>query len=129
MSLLLLGPEGPTPLEAGDTPPVGVLAHGVVAHRVRLAATGARARAAEAEALAAELAATPPEATHVALGPVAPDGEAWLAIADPEAVEAATGVFPMLPARLAGLFDRPERMTRLPADARAVAAFIDGLPA
>ncbi len=47
----------------------------------------------------------------------------------PEAVEAATGVFPMLPARLAGLFDRPERMTRLPADARAVAAFIDGLPA
>lgn len=100
MSLLLLGPEGPTPLEAGDTPPVGVLADGVVAHRVRLAATGARARAAEAEALAAELAATPPEATHVALGPVAPDGEAWLAIADPEAVEAALAAAPAPPARL-----------------------------
>lgn len=47
----------------------------------------------------------------------------------PAAVEAATGVHPMLPARVAGIFDRPERYVRLPAEAGAVAAFIDGLPA
>ncbi len=47
----------------------------------------------------------------------------------PAAVEAATGVFPMLPGRVAGIFDRPERFTRLPAETAAVAAFIDGLGA
>lgn len=45
----------------------------------------------------------------------------------PAAVEAATGVYPMLPARVSGILDRPERCTRLPADPLAVAAFIDGL--
>ena len=34
----------------------------------------------------------------------------------PDAVEAATGVRPPLPDRLAGLFDRPERYDTVPAD-------------
>lgn len=47
----------------------------------------------------------------------------------PDAVEAITGVRPPLPTRLADLFDRPERMARLPADKAALMAFIDGAPA
>jgi len=43
----------------------------------------------------------------------------------PAAVAAATGVEPTLPPRLADLMDRPERLTRLPADQTAVAAFIE----
>jgi len=43
----------------------------------------------------------------------------------PEAVAAATGVEPALPPRLADLMSRPERLTRLPADQAAVAAFIE----
>ena len=43
----------------------------------------------------------------------------------PAAVAAATGVEPALPPRLADLMDRPERLTRLPADQAAVAAFIE----
>ncbi|TVR83207.1 MAG: threonine synthase [Rhodospirillales bacterium] len=42
----------------------------------------------------------------------------------PDAVEAATGVRPALPPRLADLFDRPERFTALPADLGAVERFI-----
>ncbi len=42
----------------------------------------------------------------------------------PDAVEAATGVRPALPLRLADLLDRPERMTVLPNDAGAIAAHI-----
>ena len=42
----------------------------------------------------------------------------------PDAVEAITGVHPALPPRLHRLMTDPERMTPLPADAAAVAAFI-----
>lgn len=42
----------------------------------------------------------------------------------PEAVLAATGASPVMPAQAAGLFDRPERMDRLPADAGAVKAYV-----
>ena len=43
----------------------------------------------------------------------------------PDAVLAATGVQPALPARMADLYERPERFTRIPADKAAVARFID----
>ncbi len=42
----------------------------------------------------------------------------------PEAVQAATGRHPALPARVGDLFARPERITRLPADIEAVKAFV-----
>ena len=42
----------------------------------------------------------------------------------PQAVEAATGVRPRLPAHLADLMRRPERIVRLPNDARAVADYV-----
>jgi len=42
----------------------------------------------------------------------------------PEAVEAATGQHPALPARAGDLYARPERITRLPADLEAVKAFV-----
>ncbi|NIZ08973.1 threonine synthase [Pseudooceanicola sp. HF7] len=42
----------------------------------------------------------------------------------PDAVEAASGVRPDLPPRMADLFDRPERVTRLPGDLAAVESFI-----
>ncbi|MGL4311699.1 MAG: threonine synthase [Paracoccaceae bacterium] len=42
----------------------------------------------------------------------------------PAAVEAATGVHPALPPRMADLFDRPERVTRLDNDLAALEAFI-----
>jgi threonine synthase len=42
----------------------------------------------------------------------------------PDAVKAATGVRPALPARLSDLLDRPERIERLPASAEAVARFV-----
>ncbi|MEX1206457.1 MAG: threonine synthase, partial [Dongiaceae bacterium] len=42
----------------------------------------------------------------------------------PDAVERATGVRPALPDRLAGLFDRPERVEVLPNDLAAVQGFI-----
>jgi threonine synthase len=37
----------------------------------------------------------------------------------PDAVEGATGVRPGLPPRMADLFDRPERVTRVPNDLAA----------
>jgi threonine synthase len=43
----------------------------------------------------------------------------------PDAVEAATGVRPALPAHLADLFERPERYDALPNDLAAVRAYID----
>jgi len=42
----------------------------------------------------------------------------------PDAVEAATGIRPPLPARMADLFDRSERLTRLPNDLAALQAFV-----
>ncbi len=42
----------------------------------------------------------------------------------PDAVEAACGVRPALPEPMADLLDREERITRLPADTAAVAAFV-----
>ncbi len=44
----------------------------------------------------------------------------------PDAVEAATGVRPPLPAHLADLFERPERSVTLPNDLAKVEAFIAG---
>ena len=42
----------------------------------------------------------------------------------PDAVEAATGIRPELPNRLADLYDRAERFTVLPNDLAAVSGFI-----
>lgn len=42
----------------------------------------------------------------------------------PDAVEAATGIRPPLPPRMADLFDRPERVTRVPNDMAALAALV-----
>ncbi len=42
----------------------------------------------------------------------------------PEAVEAAAGVYPALPARHAELMQKPERIDRLPASAEAVAKYV-----
>lgn len=42
----------------------------------------------------------------------------------PDAVEAATGIRPALPSRMADLFDRPERMTAVPNDLAALQAFV-----
>ena len=42
----------------------------------------------------------------------------------PDAVQAATGIRPPLPPRLADLFERPERLTRLPNDLAALQAHI-----
>ncbi len=42
----------------------------------------------------------------------------------PDAVEAATGIRPPLPARMADLFDRPERVTRVANDLAALKAII-----
>ncbi len=42
----------------------------------------------------------------------------------PDAVEAATGIRPGLPARMADMFDRPERLTRLANDRAALQALI-----
>ncbi len=45
----------------------------------------------------------------------------------PDAVEAATGIRPPLPPRMADLYDRPERLTRVPNDLEALKAQIKGL--
>ncbi len=42
----------------------------------------------------------------------------------PDAVEAATGIRPALPPRMADLFDRPERMTRVPNDLTQIETLI-----
>jgi threonine synthase len=42
----------------------------------------------------------------------------------PDAVKAATGIHPDLPPRMADLFDRPERMTRVPDDLGQLQALI-----
>ncbi len=42
----------------------------------------------------------------------------------PDAVEAATGIRPALPPRMADLFERPERVTRMPDDLAALQALI-----
>jgi threonine synthase len=45
----------------------------------------------------------------------------------PDAVEAATGIRPPLPARMADLYDRSERLTRVPNDLEALKSQIKGL--
>ncbi|MCX7567616.1 threonine synthase [Sulfitobacter sp. F26169L] len=45
----------------------------------------------------------------------------------PDAVEAATGIRPPLPARMADLFERPERLTRVPNELEALKTQIKGL--
>ncbi|MEH6644798.1 threonine synthase [Sulfitobacter sp.] len=45
----------------------------------------------------------------------------------PDAVEAATGIRPPLPPRMADLYDRPERLTRVPNDLDALKTHIKGL--
>jgi threonine synthase len=47
----------------------------------------------------------------------------------PQAVEAVTGVFPLLPARAGPLFDLPEKFVRLPADVGAIRDFAESLGA
>ena len=42
----------------------------------------------------------------------------------PDAVEAASGVFPPLPPRMADLYERSERLTRIANDLGSVEAFI-----
>jgi threonine synthase len=42
----------------------------------------------------------------------------------PDAVQRATGIAPPLPPRLADLYQRPERLSRLPADLAAVESFV-----
>jgi threonine synthase len=42
----------------------------------------------------------------------------------PDAVQAATGTRPALPARMADMFDRPERVTRVPNDLAALKALV-----
>ncbi len=44
----------------------------------------------------------------------------------PDAVEAATGIRPPLPPRMADLYDRPERVTRISNDLAALEAFVRG---
>ncbi len=44
----------------------------------------------------------------------------------PDAVEAATGMRPPLPSRMADLYERPERITRVPNDLEALKAHIKG---
>ena len=61
---------------------------------------------------------------HVAEGHLGATPMVTLATAHPakfpDAVEAATGLRPPLPARLSHLYDRPERLTRVPDDAEAL---------
>ncbi len=45
----------------------------------------------------------------------------------PDAVEAATGIHPPLPPRMADLYDRPERLTRVPNELEALKTHIKGL--
>jgi threonine synthase len=65
---------------------------------------------------------------HVAEHHPGPEPMVTLATAHPakfpDAVEAATGIRPALPPRMADLFDRPERVTRVPNDLAAIEALI-----
>ncbi len=65
---------------------------------------------------------------HVAGAHAGPTPMVTLATAHPakfpDAVEAATGIRPALPARMAGLFDRPERVTRVPDNLAAIQSLI-----
>ena len=42
----------------------------------------------------------------------------------PDAVRRATGITPPLPSRLADLYDRPERLSRLPAELGPIESFV-----
>ncbi|MBI1262592.1 MAG: threonine synthase [Rhizobiales bacterium] len=97
-----------------------------------------RADEAETSAMMAQMLKTTAELVdpHTAVGLVAAQAErgdeatpmVTLATAHPAkfpaAVEAATGVHPALPPRMADLFDREERLTQLPNDVAAIAKFI-----
>ena len=65
---------------------------------------------------------------HVAEGALGSNPMVTLATAHPakfpDAVEAATGNRPALPSRMSDLYDRPERVTRLPNDLGALQARI-----
>jgi threonine synthase len=101
----------------------------------RVYASGRASEAETAAAIARTLAETgellcPHTAVGVAVAErhLGPEPMITLATAHPakfpEAVQAATGRRPALPARLADLFDRPERVTDLPADLGALQALI-----
>ena len=65
---------------------------------------------------------------HVAEGLIGAEPMVTLATAHPakfpDAVQAATGIRPALPARMADLFDRPERLTRVPNDLGALQTLV-----
>jgi threonine synthase len=67
-------------------------------------------------------------AVHVAEGFLGETPMVTLATAHPakfpDAVEAATGTRPPLPPRMADLYDRPERVTRVPNDLHALQSLI-----
>jgi len=104
----------------------------------RLRETFASGRASEAEteaAIAAELAASgallcPHSAVgvHVAQAHLGATPMVTLATAHPakfpDAVEAATGIRPPLPKRMADLYDRPERLSQVPNDLAALETLI-----
>ncbi len=87
-------------------------------------ATIARIRAATGEILCPHSAV----AVKVAEENLGPNPMVTLATAHPakfpDAVERATGLRPALPPRMAGLFDRPERFTRVPNDLAALQTLI-----
>jgi threonine synthase len=88
------------------------------------AATIARTRAATGELLCPHSAV----GVHVAESHLGPVPMVTLATAHPakfpDAVEAATGLRPALPGRMADLFDRPERVTRIGNDLAALKSMI-----
>ncbi|HSF63155.1 MAG TPA: threonine synthase [Paracoccaceae bacterium] len=65
---------------------------------------------------------------HVAEGAIGAEPMVTLATAHPakfpDAVEAATGIRPPLPPRMADLYDRPERLTRVPNDLAALQTLV-----
>jgi threonine synthase len=94
------------------------------ASEAETAATIARTRAATGELLCPHSAV----GVHVAEQHLGPEPMVTLATAHPakfpDAVEAATGLRPALPPRMADLFDRPERVTRIANDLPALQSLI-----
>ncbi len=95
------------------------------ASEAQTSATIARLRATTGELLCPHSAV----GVHVAEQHLGPVPMVTLATAHPakfpDAVEAATGLRPALPARMADLYDRPERLTRIPRDLPALQALIE----
>jgi threonine synthase len=94
------------------------------ASEVQTSETIARTRAETGELLCPHSAV----GVHVAQGHLGPVPMVTLATAHPakfpDAVEAATGLRPALPARMADLYDRPERVTRIANDLGALQSLI-----